>query len=73
MMLNHLISPSLAVLVNESFSTGIFPDQSKIAKLVITFHKKESTESPSNYGPISVLSVFSKIFEKIMHKTLLFP
>ena len=68
-MLNHLISPSLSILVNESFSTGIFPDQFKIAK-VITLHKKESAENPSNYRPISLLSVFSKIFEKIVHKRL---
>ena len=68
-MVNHLISPSLAILINESFSTGIFPDQLKIAK-VITLLMKESAENPSNYRPISLLSVFSKIFEKIVHKRL---
>ena len=44
-MLNHLISPGLSMLINESFSTGVFPDQLKIAK-VITLHKKESAENP---------------------------
>ena len=68
-MLNHLISPSLSILINESFSTGIFPDQLQIAR-VITLHKKESAENPSNYRPISLLFVFSKIFEKIMHESL---
>ena len=53
-MLNHLISPSLSILINESFSTGILPDQLKIAK-VITLHKKESAENPSNYRSISLL------------------
>ena len=62
-MLNHLIFPSLAILINELFSTGIFPDQLEIAK-VITSHKKESTENPCNFRPISLLSVFSKILEK---------
>ena len=37
---------------------------------MITLHKKGSTENPSNYRPISLLSIFSKIFEKVMHKRL---
>ena len=68
-MLCHLVSPLLATLINESFSSGDFPDKLKIAK-VITLHRKGSTDNPSNYRPISLLSVFSKIFEKVMHKTL---
>ena len=46
-----------------------FPDRLKVAK-VITLHKKGATDNPSNYRPISLLSTFSKIFEKIMHKRL---
>ena len=55
--------------INKSFSTGIFPDKLKIAK-VIALHKKGATDDPDNYRPISLLSVFSQIFEKIMHKRL---
>ena len=62
-MLNLLISPLLATLISESFSTGIFPDYLKIAK-VIALHKKGATDDMSNYRPISLLSVFSKIFGK---------
>ena len=68
-MLHELISPLLLILINESFSTGIFPDKLKIAK-VIAPHTKSATDDPANYRPISLLSVFSKIFEKIMHKRL---
>ena len=68
-VLNELISPLLVMLINESFSTGIFPDKLKIAN-VIALHKKGATDDPGNYRPISLLSVFSKIFEKIMHKRL---
>ena len=68
-MLNQPVSPLLVILINESFLTGIFPDKLKIAK-VIAIHKKGATDDPSNYRPISLLSVFSKIFEKIMHKRL---
>ena len=37
---------------------------------MISLHKKGSTENPSDYRPISLLSIFSKIFEKVMHKRL---
>ena len=59
----------LAILVNESFQTGVFPDKVKVAK-VITLHKKGATDNLSNYTPISLLSILSKILEKIMHKRL---
>ena len=68
-MLNLPISPLLVILINESFLTGIFPDKLKIAK-VTAIHKKGVPDDPPNYRPISLLSVFSKIFEKIMHKRL---
>ena len=66
-MLNSSISPMLAILINESFQLGVFPDKFKVAK-VTTLHKKGATDNPSNYRPISLLSTFSTIFEKIMHK-----
>ena len=46
-----------------------FSDMMKLAK-VIPLYKKNSSEVPSNYRPISLLSVFSKILEKLMHKRL---
>ena len=63
------VSPILALLVNQSFQTGIFPDKLKIAK-VISLFKKGNPELPSNYRPISLLSIFSKIFEKLMYRRL---
>ena len=41
----------------------------KLAK-VIPLYKKNSPEVPSNYRPISLLSIFGKIMEKLMHKRL---
>ena len=43
----------------------IFPDKNKIAK-VIPVHKKSSTNDVNNYRPISLLSTFCKIMEKLM-------
>ena len=61
-ILNSEISNPLAMIINESFSSRIFPDKLKIAK--------GSRSDKNNYRAISVLSVFSKIFEKLMHKRL---
>ena len=60
-MVGCSISPLLALLINHSFQSGIYPDTFKIAK-VISLFKKGNPELPSNYRPISLLSIFSKIF-----------
>ena len=65
---NYLSKP-LSFLINNSFRSGIFPDSLKIAK-VIPIHKKKEKFYPGNYRPISLLSIFSKVFEKTMYKRL---
>ena len=56
----------ISELVNLSFVTGTFPDLLKIAK-VTPIHKKESKLDHLNYRPISLLSVYSKIYEKLLY------
>ena len=63
------ISLQLSLIINESFRDGIFPEKLKIA-MVISIHKKGDVATNANYRPISLLSVFSKIFEKLMHQRL---
>ena len=48
---------------------GIFPDTLKVVK-VVPLHKGGSTENLNNFRPISLLSIFDKIIEKLMHKRL---
>jgi hypothetical protein len=55
---------------NLSFSEGSFPDHLKQAKVIPIF-KKGDTMIFSNYRPISVLSIFSKILEKLMYNRLI--
>ena len=57
------ISPLISSLINDSFLRGIFPSKLKLAKVTPVF-KKGSRQDKDNYRPISVLSIFSKIFEK---------
>ena len=65
---SHITKP-LCTIINDSFSSGVFPDRLKRAK-VIPLHKKGATDVLSNYRPISLLSIFSKVIEKLMHKWL---
>ena len=61
---NELSTP-LTFIFNLSLSTGIVPDQLKIAR-VVPIHKKESKDAFNNYRPISVLPGFSKILERLV-------
>ena len=65
----HLISASLVDIINLSLLKGIFPDKLKIAK-VIPVYKAEDPSLFVNYRPISLLTVFSKFFEKVMYNSL---
>ena len=56
-------------IANLSFNHGIFPEALKIAKVVPIFKSGNSMEC-SNYRPISLLSVVSKILEKLVHKRI---
>ena len=60
------VSEPLAYILNLSFSTGIFPDKLKVARVVPIFKKGDKT-APGNYRPISVLPVISKLFEKLIN------
>ena len=55
--------------MNISFTTGIFPDLCKLAKAIPIF-KKDDPLDCVNYRPISLLPVFSKIFEKIIYSRM---
>ena len=68
-ILDPYISVQLSSIFNESFQYGIFPDKLKIAKAIPIFKKGDSSKN-SNYRPISLLSIFSKIIEKLMHQRL---
>lgn len=69
-IIKHEISECLTLIINQSITTGIFPDTFKLAK-VIPVYKKNSKLEINNYRPISVLPVLSKIFESVMQTQLL--
>ncbi len=56
----------LTHLINECFKQNTFPDSLKFAIVTPAFKKNLKTD-PNNYRPISILSHFSKILEKIVY------
>ena len=68
-LLKPYISKLLAIIFNESITLSIFPDKLKCAK-VIPVHETGSPTDPSDYRPISLLSIYSKILEKLMYNRL---
>ena len=63
------LSKPLLHIFRLSLEEGIFPDDFKTAK-VTPIIKAGDENDFGNYRPISVLSGFSKILEKIMYKRL---
>ena len=61
--------PILKIIINQSLTTGVFPDKLKIAK-VIPLYKKGDDRILDNYRPISLLPSISKVFEKIVFQQL---
>jgi len=55
----------LTFVFNLSLSQGAFPDELKLAK-VTPIYKADDSTILSNYRPVSVLRLFSKILEKLM-------
>ena len=67
--IGDIIACPLSIIINQSLCTGIFPKKLKLAK-VIPLYKKDYEKSFGNNRPISLLSSFSKIFERIVFNQL---
>ena len=64
-----VLGPHLLHLVNTSITTCVFPSEWKVA-VVVPLHKSGSRDSPENFRPVSILSVLSKLCEKVVCKQL---
>ena len=64
-----IIPTKLCKLFNVSFNTAIIPSEWKIAK-VTPLPKAGNSNLVSNYRPISLLPLISKLIEKIIHKRI---
>ena len=59
----------LTCLINRSFTEGILPTELKLAR-VVPIYKSGDSAILSNCRPISILSFFAKIYEKLLYKYL---
>jgi Notch-like protein len=66
---SYYISSPLTYIINRSLATGIFPDRLKFSE-IIPIYKKGDKNLISNSRPISILTSFSKIFEKVIYMRL---
>jgi Reverse transcriptase (RNA-dependent DNA polymerase) len=64
------LSVPLKHVVSLSLNSGIVPAKLKIAKITPIF-KSGDRLNTDNYRPISLLNVFSKIFEEVVHNRLM--
>jgi hypothetical protein len=60
---SSVIAPSLCSLFNHSLHSGTLPTEWKSAN-VTPVHKKEKKEPATNYRPISLLTIISKVLER---------
>ena len=65
-----VIAQYLHYYFNFAFNFRIFSDSCKIAKAV-PIHKSGSKLQMGNYQPISILTSFFKIFQKLIHQRML--
>ena len=65
----HVIINQLTHIFNLSLKQGTFPAELKIARVVPIF-KNGDKSNISNFRPVSVLPVFSKLLEKIVYNRL---
>ena len=59
----NVIPPSVCCLFNKSLCLGVFLSQWKLAHVML-IHKKGNKEFISNYCPVSLLCVLSKVLEQ---------
>ena len=64
-IIGEIVSP-LTHILNLSITNSIVPNKMKIAK-VIPIYKKRNAQEVGNYRPISLLTSFCKILEKLIY------
>ena len=66
---SNVICAKLTTFINSFMDEGYFPEVLKIGKIT-PIYKKDNPQKLGNYRPVSVLSIFSKIFEKVIYSRL---
>ena len=59
-----------AKLFNMCLKESYFPDCWKVSSMVAVFKNVDETSTAKNYGPVSLLSVVTKVFEKLVNNRI---
>ena len=65
----NFFAEAICFYFTKSLENGKFPNCLKLANITPVF-KKDSRTSKNNYRPVSILPVFSKIFERLLSRQL---
>ena len=65
----NILAPILSNLINKSLAIGLFPKYLKRAKILPIFKIKDNLDI-TNYRPISILPVISKVYKKVFYNRL---
>ena len=66
-IISNLVSPLLSLIINKALTTRYFPNSLKTIRVVPIF-KAGDQSNLKNYHSISILPIFSKIFERVVQK-----
>jgi len=66
---SEILSKPISDILNLSIKLSKFPEKCKIAKIK-PIYKKGSKVEATNYRPISLLPLISKVFERVIHNQL---
>ena len=69
LLISHIVCPILSKIYNRCIYLGHYPKILKKARVIPIF-KSGDTNELSNFRPISTLSIFNKLFEKLIHVRL---
>ena len=64
------LSYILAKLFNKCLKESCFPERWKVSSMVPVFKNVGERSTAKNYRPVSLLSVVSKIFEKLVNNRI---
>ena len=64
------LSYILAELFNKCLKESCFPDCWKVSLVVLVFNNVGESSTAKNYHPVSLLSVISKVFEKLVNNRI---
>lgn len=66
----NIVTAPLTYIINNSLTYGVFPDRLKLA-LVTAVYKDGDSQCIENYRPLSILSTFGKVIERVVYNQIL--